>query len=147
MKLFRCMIMVLFWGCVVQQTNPPPVAKASEGEKMPDIYCKEGLLRRQGLTNPFAVYDEAPKVTKMVAPQYSADVRALGIEGSVVLSVEVFDDGTVGAVKVIESLLPGEGGMDEAAAKAVQQWQFQPAMCQGKPVSCWICFPLDFSLH
>ncbi len=103
--------------------------------------------RERGKTNKFQVYEEAPVALKVIEPKYPPNARSLGIEGEVVLSVEVFEDGSVGAVEVIQSLLPGPGGLDEAAVKAVEQWEFNPAKSNGQPVAVWVTFPVTFTLH
>jgi protein TonB len=103
--------------------------------------------RQQGSTNRFQVYEEAPVAIKVINPKYPPNARSLGIEGAVVLNVEVFEDGSVGAIEVVESLLPGPGGLDEAAINAVRQWEFNPAKSNGQPVAVWVTFPVEFTLH
>jgi periplasmic protein TonB len=99
-----------------------------------------------GQTSKFVVYEDAPVAIKQVRPVYPDFARNSGIEGEVWLEVEVFADGTVGAIDVVQSLLSGPGGLDEAAINAVKQWEFQPAKSGGKPVSVWVTFPIDFGL-
>jgi protein TonB len=81
-----------------------------------------------------------------VQPKYTDFARRTGIEGQVWLEVEVLKNGKVGAVEVKKSLLSGPGGLDEAAIKAVKQWEYSPAKSGGKPVACWITFPITFEL-
>jgi len=99
-----------------------------------------------GTTSKFVVYEDAPVPIKQTPPEYPDFARNSGIEGEVWLEVEVFADGTVGAIDVVQSLLSGPGGLDEAAKKAVRQWEFQPAKSGGKPVSVWVTFPIEFTL-
>ncbi len=99
-----------------------------------------------GKTSKFVVYEDAPVAIKQIRPEYPDFARNSGIEGEVWLEVEVFADGTVGAIDVVQSLLSGPGGLDEAAIKAVRQWEFQPAKSGGKPVSVWVTFPIEFTL-
>ncbi len=98
-----------------------------------------------GETPKFVPYEDAPVVVTSVLPEYSEFARKSGIQGDVLLDVEVLEDGSVGAVEVLESLQAGIGGLDEAAVKAVRQWKFQPAMSNGQPVACWVQFPVTFS--
>ena len=76
-------------------------------------------------------------------PKFAKDNK---IEGIVILQVEVFADGTVGHVVVKQSLMPGPGGLDEAAIKSIKKWIFKPAIYNGEPVACWTTFPITFSL-
>jgi protein TonB len=99
-----------------------------------------------GKTSKFVVYEDAPIPMKQPKPEYPQFARNAGIEGEVWLEVEVFTDGSVGAIEVKKSLMSGPGGLDEAAIKAVKQWEFSPAKSGGKPVACWVTFPVRFSL-
>lgn len=113
------------------------IVGALEGDNLPTI----------GTTSQFVIFEEPPVPVKQVIPRYPKMLKKSRIEGDVVLRVEVFADGTVGAVEVVKSLMAGEGGFDEAAIEAVKKWEFTPAKTGGKPVACWVTFPLSFSLN
>lgn len=100
-----------------------------------------------GTTPRFVPYEDPPQPIYNPRPRYTDFARRSGIEGRVVLNVEVFADGTVGAVEVVQSLMPGPGGLDEAAVRAIRQWEFEPAKSGGKPVSVWVTFPVEFRLN
>jgi len=70
-----------------------------------------------------------------------------GIEGSIILQVEISVNGSVEQVLVKKSLMLGSGGLDEAAVNSVIKWKYSPAKYKGKPVACWTTFPVNFSLH
>jgi len=99
-----------------------------------------------GQTPRFVVYEDAPVITKRVPPVYPEFARKSKIQGSVVLDIEILSDGSIGAIEVFKSLMPGPGGFDEAAITAVRQWKFQPAKSGGKPVGCWIKQSIVFEL-
>jgi len=107
----------------------------------------EDLGGKLGTTSKFAVYEDAPVAIKRVPPVYPDFVKKMGIEGDVWLEVEVFANGKVGAIEVKKSLMSGPGGLDEAAIKAVRQWEFNPAKSGGQPVACWVTFPITFNLN
>ena len=98
------------------------------------------------LPSKFTVYEDPPVPIQQVSPEYPEFAKKSGIEGQVVVEVAVMKDGSVGAVNVVKSLMAGPGGLDEAAKEAVKQWKFQPAQSGGKPVACWVTFPISFSL-
>ncbi len=100
-----------------------------------------------GTTPKFVVYDEAPAPIKFVNPDYPIASKRLSIQGQVILVVEVLASGKVGAVEVKKSLQSGPDGLDEAAVAAIKQWKYKPAKRKGKPVACWVTFPVDFSLE
>lgn len=95
----------------------------------------------------FKSYEEEPVPIRQIPPKYPAYAKKMGIEGTVVLNVVVYKDGTVGEIEVVQSLLPGPGGLDEAAIKAVKKWEFSPAKSGGNPVSVWVNIPIEFSLE
>jgi len=74
---------------------------------------------------------------KVVPPSMISNVPPLGNETSVVLSVTVKADGTVGAVGIIDS--SGYADLDTAAAESVKRFKFAPATANGKPI--------DYVLH
>ncbi|PID29019.1 MAG: hypothetical protein CSB55_02830 [Candidatus Cloacimonadota bacterium] len=102
--------------------------------------------REEGKTSDFAVFEKAPQAIKQVPPVYPDFARKLGLQGKVVVRAEIFEDGSVGAVKIIKSLMDGPGGLDEAAITAVKQWKFQPGENGGKPIACWVTFAVVFNL-
>ncbi len=108
---------------------------------------EEKLVKILGSTNKFAVYEDAPFALKKAPLDYPVFAKNAGIEGDVILQVEVFKDGSVGAIKILKSLMSGPGGLDEAALKSVKQWTFSPAKSGGKPVACWVTFSVNFSLN
>jgi TonB family protein len=101
----------------------------------------------EGSTKIYQVYEDPPVLIKQITPQYTDLARNIGMEGVVELEVEVFSDGTVGAVNVLHSLLSGPGGLDNEAINAVKQWEYQPARSSGRPVAVWITFPVEFRLE
>ncbi|MGZ3461569.1 MAG: energy transducer TonB [Archangium sp.] len=64
--------------------------------------------------------------------EYTAQARADGVEGRLVLSVIVAADGSVLRVEVVSAV---EAALDAAAVAAVSTWRFKPATACGKPVS------------
>jgi protein TonB len=86
-----------------------------------------------------------PTVTKQVGPQYTSEAMANRIEGKVGLSAVVLANGKVGDVKVIRSL-DSVYGLDEAAVKAMKQWEFKPGTKDGKPVAVRVEIDMAFTL-
>jgi TonB family protein len=78
-----------------------------------------------------------------VLPVYPEEAQRAGLEGLVVLKVEIDEQGRVGHVEVLRSL---GHGFDEAAVAAVRQWRFRPATRDGKPIKVLHVIPFDFRL-
>ena len=91
-------------------------------------------------------YDTPPSPVRNPMPVYPVSFRKSGIQGVVVLDVEVLADGTVGKIDVTKSLLANEGGLDDTAVAAVKSWIFKPALLDKKPVTSHVNVPIPFSL-
>ena len=91
-------------------------------------------------------YEDAPFAIKTAPAEYTTFAKNTGMEGDVILRVEVFTDGSVGDIEILKSLMSGLGGLDDVAVNSVRQWEFSPAKSGGKPVACWVIFPVSFSL-
>ena len=71
-----------------------------------------------------------PHKIKDVAPVYPSIARSARIDGTVQLEATVGLDGKVVGARVLQSVPM----LDQAALDAVQQWQYEPATQNGKPV-------------
>jgi TonB family protein len=58
---------------------------------------------------------------KKVDPEYSEEARAAGLQGSVILAIEITPDGRTQNPRIIHGL---GMGLDEKAIEAVKQWQY-----------------------
>lgn len=86
-----------------------------------------------------------PTVTHEARPEYTREALDAHIEGTVLLSVVVENDGKVGAVDVERSLDPTYG-LDQQAVKAMKGWTFKPGTKDGKPVAVHVHVELSFKL-
>jgi len=91
-------------------------------------------------------YDTPPTPVTNPMPVYPVNFRKSGIQGVVVLDVEVLQDGTVGDIVVMKSLLSKEGAMNDAAVASVKSWLFKPALLDNAPVKSRVNIPISFSL-
>lgn len=85
-----------------------------------------------------AAYLDNPK------PAYPTMARKRGMEGRVILRVQVNRDGAVKAVDVEQST--GFAMLDQAARTAVLRWRFAPAMQGNTAVDGEVLVPFDFRL-
>jgi TonB family protein len=84
-----------------------------------------------------------PKVVHEVPPLYTEEAFDRRIEGRVVLKVIVRKDGTVGPIRVHESL---DSNLDAAAVAAVKQWLFEPARVDGEAINVLADVVVDFRI-
>jgi protein TonB len=75
---------------------------------------------------------------------YPLMARRMGIQGRVVLDVEVLADGLCGRADVAQS--SGHDVLDRAALESVRTWQFVPARHGSQAVTRWFKVPITFSL-
>jgi len=77
-------------------------------------------------------------------PLYPNAARRRGLQGRVLLHVEVMAAGHCGHIEVQQS--SGHEILDAAAVEAVKEWQFIPATHFGFPVTRWMHIPIRFKL-
>ena len=93
----------------------------------------------------FYAFDEPPVLVKYVSPKYPDLARQAGIEGTVLLSVLVGEDGKVVSARVLQSdVTPA---MEKNAMQAVRQFLFKPAKQRTVPVKATMMVPIRYKLH
>ena len=78
------------------------------------------------------------------SPPYPRVAREHGWEGTTLLQVEVFDDGTSGKIEVLKS--SGYDVLDEAVVTTVRRWRFLPARSGDTPIRSLVEIPIRFRL-
>ncbi|WP_425617226.1 TonB family protein [Anatilimnocola sp. NA78] len=98
------------------------------------------------LTEAGAKVDELPrKLPNNREPYYPRDELISGIEGKVMLRVQISAAGRVLAASVQTS--SGYTSFDESALEAVRQWKFAPAKRQGLAVTHDVFVPVRFLIR
>ncbi len=113
-------------------TAPDPV-KPEQPWPPPGVYRAGGAV-------------SSPKVTKQVPPNYAGEALKAKIEGSVLMEAVVQTDGTIGDVRVVQSL-EKEHGLDDVAVETVKKWLFIPGKRDGVPVPVIVEVKMAFSLR
>jgi protein TonB len=88
----------------------------------------------------------SPQPVVQAKPNYTSDAMRAKIQGDVTLDVVVRKDGTVGDLRIAQSL-DRVHGLDQEALKAAKAWTFRPATCKGDPVDMIVSLILEFRLH
>jgi TonB family protein len=86
---------------------------------------------------------EPPKALEKLPPKYPPEMRKTGVSGTVIAELVIDTDGVVRDVAITES--PAEE-FSTAATEALEQWRFEPATRNGKPVAVSYIVTLKFSL-
>jgi TonB family protein len=86
---------------------------------------------------------DVPTCTACPVPGYTDRARAAKVQGNIVLSIVVSDDGrTEAVVAVIKGLA---FGLTERAIEEVSEWRFKPATKEGKPVPVFV--PIEVTMR
>jgi TonB family protein len=103
----------------------------------------EGFSAKTSLPRPSVPVSQGVtggQLVHRVAPVYPAQARALRLEGTVVLTAVVMEDGKVGDVRVVD----GSPVLAQSAVDAVNHWRYNPYQLDGKPVKNEITVNVDF---
>jgi TonB family protein len=91
-----------------------------------------------------AEVSQLPRFINQVKPLYPDSAKHAGIEGVVILQVDIDATGVVMDVEVIQGL---GSGCDEAAVAAMKQSTFTPAYAGSEPVPVRIKIPYRFEIN
>jgi len=150
----------------VEPPKPSPTAPAAlrtEAAETPQIHAlavAENLSAAR-TTGPVVAAPSAPptppKVEEPVTeangsaaylnntpPAYPKAAQRLGLQGRVLLRVQVLASGQVGTLEVKQS--SGKSLLDEAALAAVKNWVFTPAKRGKTPIDGWTQVPIEFRI-
>lgn len=86
-----------------------------------------------------------PAYRSLFKPPYPLSARRRGIEGTVLLHVEVLPSGEPGRIDIARS--SGDESLDASAREAARQLRFTPAQKGGKAVGGWANIPYQFRLE
>ena len=112
---------------VIGDTEPPPPS----GPLMAGV---------GDVTNPVLIPESK------VEPPFPEIARRARLTGNVILQAIIYKDGTVGDVEVLRCTRPNVG-FEEEAVKAVEQWRYQPATQNGRPVDVYFTIQVSFELN
>ena len=87
--------------------------------------------------------EKQPVPTKRAVPQYPDIARKANITGKVFVTALVNKAGKVESIGKIT----GPEVFHEAARAAAQNWEFEPAIQNDKPVKVWVSLPFTFQLN
>ena len=84
---------------------------------------------------------KAPNKIKDVKPVYPAIAKSANVVGTVTIEATVGPEGKVIDAKIVRSIPM----LDQAALDAVRQWEYTPALLNGKPVPVVINVTINFT--
>lgn len=112
----------------IETVPTQPLPPTGETSRVPEPVIVQPAIPRTGLSEP----------------EYPASAIRAGQTGTVMLSVQVLDNGRVGEVRVLQS--SGFAKLDESAVREARKWRFVPGTRDGVPVALWKQVPIKFAL-
>jgi TonB family protein len=86
---------------------------------------------------------QAPAVVTQADPEYTPAAKKAGVEGTMLLYVEVGADGRAHSIRVLKGL---GYGLDAKAINAMRDWRFLPGTKNGAPVMTPAAIEVKFRL-
>jgi TonB family protein len=96
-------------------------------------------------SSPRGAAGNHPRYAENPKPPYPEEALKKGLEGEVLLRVEVLANGRAGQIEVKSS--SGHEVLDRSALSAVKQWKFIPAHRGGESIPFWVNIPIKFQLQ
>jgi TonB family protein len=87
---------------------------------------------------------DMPTVIYRLDPSYSEEARNAKLEGTVVVSLVVGEDGAPRDMRIVKPL---GHGLDEKAIEALAAWRFRPPRLNGQPAPVAVNVEVNFRLH
>ncbi|MCS6786221.1 MAG: TonB family protein [Thiobacillaceae bacterium] len=145
-------------AAVVAPTAPPlpgpaalsaPVAPSQVLAQPPaEVEAPRLVLAQAGRPVPVSgtegAYESADYAEGNPALVYPRLAQRLGLEGTVILEVEVLPDGRPGRVRLRKS--SGHSLLDQDAMTQILTWRFKPPMRHGRPHTTWVGVPIHYRL-
>jgi protein TonB len=83
------------------------------------------------------------KLINMVKPAYPQSAKEARVQGSVVMSIVIDENGDVKQVNVVS----GPPTLTDAAVNAVKQWKYAPTILNGKAIEVTTTVTVTFNLQ
>ena len=84
------------------------------------------------------------RLIRQVNPEYPADAKAEGVQGTVILDAVIGVEGTLASLRVRDS--GADSRLVDAAVKAVREWRYRPTLLNGQPVEVETVMEINFTL-
>jgi TonB family protein len=123
-----------------KEPEPPPPPKVQEKKPEP-----EAPRTRAGELVEAGPGVSPPQLVSFPKPEYPPMARTLRVEGTVVVTVLVDENGQVQEVRMAEPIRQ-KVGLNEAALAAARSVRYKPAKKDGVPVKMWTRLRIPFKL-
>lgn len=127
--------------------NAPPPAVSRRLPPAPEISPAAMAIPRSLVENPLVGTDmeTPPHPLRNIPPTYPAQAVVNRWEGTVILRLDIADNGSVTNVEMASS--SGHHILDVEAIRSVRKWRFAPAKRAGQAVAATVRLPVRFVLE
>ena len=129
---------------IIYEEETEPTDREESEEKVSDEDDFPQNSQGDAVSNMRISREAVPLYKKNPPPGYPRTAKKRGYQGTVVLSVLVDEYGRVANLWVFTS--SGYMILDNAAAKAVKKWFFEPGKIGTRNVDMWVKVPIRFQL-
>ncbi|MEC9485956.1 MAG: energy transducer TonB [Prosthecochloris sp.] len=139
----------------VKKEEAPPEQTLATQEEIREVVQKQpgagdegsgGVVGGIGDGPVFVPCETMPTFRRQVKPRYPDIARRAGIEGKVIVSVLIDEQGTPLKAQVVKRIPGDQHVFDEAARKALMDSRYTPGIQNGRPVKVWLTVPMRFTL-
>ena len=116
----------------------------------PDITAGDGDIKVEitedyiPSSTEFQALENPPEMIHEVKPVYPPFAQKALIEGKAIVRALVDKDGNVREANIAKT--SGVQSLDDAAIKAALECKYKPGIQNGRPVFCWVTYPVVFQL-
>jgi len=123
--------------------SEPPKAAPSKGADVPSVPSAIGEKQKapEESAGParFIPVEQPPKIVQLQQPSFSDEQILNGVQGDIVVKVQIDKSGKPLQAKVISSTNPA---LDAAVIDAVMRSSYSPGVMSSGPVTTWMTIPL-----
>lgn len=120
----------------------PPITPVGDPEILPPP--PQRVVESGGSAEPVWTQPEIDPRRALSEPMYPPVAIRAGWTGTVILSVQVLENGQVGEIRIAQS--SGYVQLDESAKREARKWRLKPGTRDGIPFAMWKQIPISFRL-
>ena len=136
-KIFPRSIALIENGVTVAKVGITELSTPSDVS--PNLFTiPTGVVPQVGCMNP-----TPPRLVNRIPPEYPSSARQRHVEGTVYLDTEI---GITGVPIIKKVVVNTDQELVRASEEAVRVWRYDPATCDGKPVSIETILQVNFTL-
>ncbi len=136
----------------VKKEEAPPEQTLATQEEIKEANRQQAAVDGGGssgvLSGPMFVPCEImPSFVKQKKPRYPDVARRAGIEGRVIVSVLISENGRPMKAQVVKRIPSDQTVFDKSAIECVMNSSYSPGIQNGTPVKVWLTVPIRFELQ